>query len=219
MQPPKGNKIITRLIFFGLGSVFLVYGLVAIVKGHISTGHAGSWHVYYAAREPVYFWISVGFPLLAGGALVYRGIRGWNFGKFSVGGHKAERKEALRLGITVSDVERQLPEFSHGNRSCRLIRGSCARYSLPRYGEGTRSGWSLLQRTERDGAQLPNGYLLQGEVSDALRKRLTKLATEFSEDYFEFEGTASDVAVYWEEWGGASQVRHMHQVLQSLAGV
>ena len=219
MQAPKGNNIITRLIYFGLGSVFLVYGLVAIVKGHISMGHAGSWHVYYAAREPVYFWISVSFPLLAGGALVYRGIRGWSFSKSSGGGHKAERKEALRVGITVSNVERDLPQFTRGNRSCRLVRGSCVRYSLLRHAEGTRSAWSLLQRTERDGAQLPNGYLLQGEVSDALRRVLTKLATEFSEEYFEFEGTPTDVAAYWEEWGGASEVQHIHRVLQILAGL
>ena len=130
-----------------------------------------------------------------------------------------ERKEAVRLGITVSDIERDLPHFTRGSQSCELIRGSCVRYSLPRSGARTRSIWSLLQRTQRDGAQLPNGYLLQGEISDALRQVLTKLATEFSEDYFEFEGTVSDAAVYWEERGGASRVQQIHQVLQSLAGL
>lgn len=131
----------------------------------------------------------------------------------------SERKEALRLGIAVSDVERDMPQFTQGNQSCELVRGSCARYSLPRQGGGTRSIWSLLQRTRRDGAQLANGYLLQGEVSDALRQDLTKLATEFSEDYFEFEGTTTDVGVYWEERGGASQVQQLHEILQRLAGL
>ena len=138
--------------------------------------------------------------------------------RLSGGRHKSEREEAVRLGITVNDVERDLPQFGRGNRSCKLVRGSCVRYSLPRYGEGPRSTWSLLQRTERDGAQLPNGYLLQGDISDGLRQALTKLANEFSEEYYEFEGTPTDVSVYWEEYGGAAQVRHIHQVLHSLAG-
>ena len=127
------------------------------------------------------------------------------------------REEAARLGITVGDVERDLPYFSRGTGSCQLVRGSCVRYSLPRH--GGHAAWSLLQRTERDGAQLPNDYLLQGEAPDALRQALTKLATEFSEEYFEFEGTTTDVAVYWEEWGGASRVQQIQQVLQSLAGL
>ncbi len=139
-------------------------------------------------------------------------------GKLSGGRHKSEREEAVRLGIGVSDVERGLPEFSRGNQSCKLVRGSCARYSFPRYGEGTRATWSLLQRTERDGAQLPNGYLLQGDVSDRLRQALTALATEFSEEYYEFEGTTTEVSVYWEEYGGAAQVRRIHKILQRLAG-
>ncbi len=141
------------------------------------------------------------------------------FSKLFGGGRKKEREEAVRLGISVSIVERDLPQFTRGNQSCQLVRGSCVRYSLPRCRAGARSAWSLLQRTERDGAQFPNGYLLQGEASDALRQVLTKLATEFSEEYFEFEGTATDVAIYWEEWGGASQVQRIYQVLQSLAGL
>ena len=138
--------------------------------------------------------------------------------KLSGGRHKAERDEAARLGITVSNVERDLPEFTRGNLSCKLVRGLCVKYSLPRYGEGKRSIWSLLQRTERDGAQLPNGYLLQGEVSENLRRALQNVAAEFSEEYYEFEGTATEVSVYWEEYGGAAQVRNIHKVLRRLAG-
>jgi len=134
-------------------------------------------------------------------------------------GFKSEREKAVRLGIAVSDVERDLPQFTRNNRSCKLVRGSCVKYSLPRHGGGVRSAWSLLQRTKRDGAQLQNGYLLQGDVSDGLRQVLTKLATEFSEEYYEFEGTTTDVAVFWEEYGGADQVQRIHQVLQSLAGL
>lgn len=131
----------------------------------------------------------------------------------------AEHKEATRLGLSVSDVERELPRFGSGNRSVKLVRGSCARYSLPRSDKGARSQWSLLQRTKHEGAQLPNGYLLQGEVSDDLRRDLTKLATELSEDYAEFEGTATEVSLYWEEWGGAARVQHFNHILKRLAGL
>jgi hypothetical protein len=141
------------------------------------------------------------------------------FGKLFGGGRQAMREEAARLGITVSEVERDLPEFTRGNQSCQLVRGSCVRYSLPRQGGGACATWSLVQRAERDGAQFPNGYLLQGEASDALRKVLTELATEISEEFFEFEGTTTEVAVYWEEWGGVSEVQHMHQILQRQAGL
>ena len=141
------------------------------------------------------------------------------FGKLFGGGRQAMRDEALRLGISVSDIERDMPQFTRGNLSCELVRGSCTRYSLPRHGAGPHPDWLLLQRTEPQGAQLPNGYLLQGNVPDALRQVLTKLATEIFEEYFEFEGTATDVSVYWEEWGGVDEVQHMHEILQSLAGL
>jgi len=139
------------------------------------------------------------------------------FGKLFGAGRESEREEAIRLGIAVSDVERDLPQFTRGNLSCQLVRGSCVRYSLPRHGEGERTAWSLLQRTEQDGAQLPNGYLVQGNASDDLREVLTKLATEFSEEYYEFEGTPTEVSVYWEEYGGNAGVQRVHEVLQSLA--
>jgi hypothetical protein len=43
------------------------------------------------------------------------------------------------------------------------------------------------------------------------------VATDFPEEYFEFEGTLSEVAVFWEEWGGAARVQQLNQVLRSLA--
>jgi hypothetical protein len=128
-----------------------------------------------------------------------------------------ERKEALRLGITVKDVERDLPEFTRGNRSCRLVRGTCVQYSLPRAPQNSPTAWSILQRTIADGAQLPNGYLLRGDVSEPLRQTLSSLAMEFSEDLYEFEGTSDDVSLFWEEYGGAPHVRHLHGVLKKLA--
>lgn len=216
MKPPK--DITSRLIGFVLGLLFLAYAVVGIERGHIPAGRRGMSHEIYVTEHPGAFWFWVIIALLLGGFFIFSGItNGKVWTRSPRRGRKRERDEAAKLGITVTDVERDLPEFSRGNRTCQLVRGSSARYSLPRQGEGTRSGWSLLQRTEHEGAQLPNGYLLQGEVSDALREFLTRMATKFSEEYFEFEGTATDVAVYWEEWGGASEVRHMHRILKSLA--
>jgi hypothetical protein len=43
------------------------------------------------------------------------------------------------------------------------------------------------------------------------------VAEEYSDELFEFEGTASEVAVYWSEWGGAEKVRRLHYHLERLA--
>jgi hypothetical protein len=48
-------------------------------------------------------------------------------------------------------------------------------------------------------------------------KRLHEIAEEYDEEYFEFEGTAGEVAVYWLEWGGADKVRALHACLERLA--
>ena len=79
--------------------------------------------------------------------------------------------------------------------------------------------WELLQRTKALGAALPNNYLLKssGPLSDALTRELTTIAQDFNEEYFEFEGTSSEVAAYWEEWGGPDRVRSLHEVLKRLA--
>jgi hypothetical protein len=177
---------------------------------------------YWPGQESAFQSWSLGFRVLAVVAICSAIAFVYYLGKRLLGrgsGHPEERGEAVRLGISVSDVERDLPEFGRGNQSCKLVRGPCVRYSLPRYGEGNRSHWLLLQRTKREGAQLPNDYLLQGDVSQKLRQALTKLAEECSEEYFEFEGTPTEVSVFWEEWGGADRVQRVHQVLQTLAGL
>jgi hypothetical protein len=79
--------------------------------------------------------------------------------------------------------------------------------------------WSLLQRSKELGATLPNEYLLTqtGRLPATFEEELRKVAEEFAEELFEFEGTATDVAVYWEEWGGPTKVRALHEVLNRLA--
>ena len=130
---------------------------------------------------------------------------------------KSERKEAERLGLTIAEVDRDLPEFS-GDGSLTLEADRCIRYSLPRRLSGG-PVWSLLQRTRAMGATLPNAYLLKtsAPLSDALMRLLREMAEKYDEEYFEFEGTANDVAVYWLEWGGAEKVRALKAHLERLA--
>ena len=135
-----------------------------------------------------------------------------------LGSAKREREEAKRLGIMVTEVTRQLPEFSRDGKTVTLGSGRCIRYAISRR---SRQGpvWSLLQRTRAMGATFPNDYLLttSGPMPGALEEQLRKIAEEYSEELFEFEGTANDVAVYWEEWGGPEQVRSLHAHLDRLA--
>ena len=130
---------------------------------------------------------------------------------------KREREEAARLGMTVQEVTRDLPEFS-GDGTVTLESDRCMRYSIPRrvsFG----STWSLLQRTKAMGATFPNDYLLSstGPLPERLLEHLREISEEYDEELFEFEGTANDVAVYWLEWGGPEEVRALRAYLEKVA--
>ena len=135
-----------------------------------------------------------------------------------LGSRKSEREEAKRLGITVAGVTRELPTFSRDGKSVTLVSDRCIRYAIPRR---SHQGplWSLVQRTRAMGATFPNDYLLTASASlpGGLEEQLRKIAEEYSEELFEFEGTAKDVAVYWAEWGGPEKVRSLHAHLDRLA--
>lgn len=141
------------------------------------------------------------------------------FARFFKKGSSQERRAARRLGFLVEEVHRDLPRFSPGNASVKLRRGSCVRYAIPRTSASPRVLWSLLQRTKSEGAQLPNDYLLvcAEELPAGLEHRLRDLAAKFAEEFFEFEGTESQVAVFWEEWGGEAQVEVLRKSLEPLA--
>jgi hypothetical protein len=135
-----------------------------------------------------------------------------------LGSRAKERAEAGRLGITVREVTRELPEFAANGRLISVEPDKCVRYSVPRRARGGPT-WSLLQRTVETGATYPNDYLLtkSAPLPAALEERLRKIAEAFPEELFEFEGTDEDVAVYWAEWGGPEKVRELHAHLQWLA--
>lgn len=129
------------------------------------------------------------------------------------------RAEALRLGMQVAEVQRDCPVFARDMESLELAKRTVARYSLPRRASPASASWELLQRTKSMGALLPNAYLLKcsAPLSERLTQELSDIAREFSEEFFEFEATLSDVAVFWEEWGGPGKVQSLHEVLKRLA--
>ncbi len=134
-------------------------------------------------------------------------------------GSKAkEREEAARLGLSVREVTRELPRFVENGKLVSLDRSQCVRYAMPRRVRGGPI-WSLVQRTPETGANCPNGYLLTASAPllSALETQLREIAKAFPEELFEFEGTSDDVAVYWEEWGGAEKVQEIHEYLERLA--
>ena len=133
-------------------------------------------------------------------------------------GTDSTRKAAQELGISVSMVERELPHFPGNIDSLKLVKGTTARYALPRQSSNI-STWELLQRNQAHGANMPNFYLLNSSVSlsDELTEELRRVSEEYDEEYFEFEGTTSEVAVFWEEWGGKSKVESIHSLLEKLA--
>jgi hypothetical protein len=131
---------------------------------------------------------------------------------------KKERKEATRLGLTVREVTRDLALFSEDGTRMIFRPYECVRYSMARRGRNGRI-WTLLQRTKPLGATLPNDYLLtaSGPLPAGLEEQLRRVAEDYPEELFEFEGTPTEVAVYWSEWGGVEKVRRLHYHLERLA--
>jgi len=129
-----------------------------------------------------------------------------------------ERREAARLGITALEVTRDIPLFSQDGTKVIFRPYRCLRYSLPRRERKGRT-WTLVQRTRPLGATLPNDYLLtaSGTLPAGLEEQLRKVAQDYPEELFEFEGTQAEVAVYWSEWGGQDKVRRLHYHLERLA--
>jgi hypothetical protein len=131
---------------------------------------------------------------------------------------RKERREAERLGIAVAEVTREIPLFSQDGTKMIFRAHTCVRYSLPRRETKGRT-WALVQRTKPLGATLPNDYLLtsSGPLPAGLQEQLRKVAEDYCEELFEFEGTPSEVAVYWSDWGGVEKVRRLHYHLERLA--
>jgi hypothetical protein len=75
MQPLKDNRPWRRCLSVAFGFAFIVWGLVSIHSGHISVWRSNT-QTYFAIREPLQFWLSVGVVELLGVVCVYRGFKG-----------------------------------------------------------------------------------------------------------------------------------------------
>lgn len=143
------------------------------------------------------------------------------FSKLRKRGQAATREAALLRGIRVDDAERDLPIFAgrNQNKFLRTEIWPCVKYSLRRRAGAEPTNWQFLQRTTKEGAQYPNGWLFQAphQPSDTLHDVLQRIATEWEGELLELEGNKSEVAAYWEEWGGQELVEIIHKYLSSLA--
>jgi hypothetical protein len=131
-----------------------------------------------------------------------------------LGRQKATRESAVSLNIIVEEVEQGAPTFSSSHEAMTFDFDDDmlpVRYSLKRP-EQTGTHWSFLQRVDAGNTSYPptwhliNGvrepedwYLVieTGEVSNALKEALSKIAKQWTEEYLEFEGCPAEVRAYW----------------------
>ena len=137
-------------------------------------------------------------------------------------GTKEARTEALRRGVLVEAVEREIPIFHrHSIRFSHLERAECIRYSMPRQDPGRPNRWSFLQRDTASGAQYENGWRFEspeGPPGAFLEGVLIRIANEWSEEYLEFEADSTSVHAYWNEFGGSETAGLIVDWLEALAG-
>jgi hypothetical protein len=75
MQPLKDNRPWRRWLSVAVGVAFIVWGLVSIGTGHITVWRSNTQN-YFAVKEPLEFWLSVGVVELLGAVCFYRGFKG-----------------------------------------------------------------------------------------------------------------------------------------------
>jgi len=75
MQPLKDNQTWRRCLSVVFGAAFVVWGLVSIGTGHITAWRRNT-QTYFAAKEPLEFWLMVSVVILLGALCVFRGIKG-----------------------------------------------------------------------------------------------------------------------------------------------
>ncbi len=135
-------------------------------------------------------------------------------------GKTTARQEAIRLGISIEEVERDLPFFHRNGALDRIERGQCVKDTVKRKRGALPLTWSFVQRDRKNGAQYPNGWMFvsaDGSPPATLEGVLNKIATDWDEELLEFEATESEVSAFWEEWGGIKEVNRIFNFLQELA--
>lgn len=133
---------------------------------------------------------------------------------------KAARRQALKLGLSVTDVERDMPCTARDRKTATLTATSLARYSIPRTPAVKPADWSFLRRTQGSGVTYDHGWLFrcaQGQPSEALAATLRAIAAQARGECLEFEAAGIEVCAYWKEWGGAEHAESIHLWLKELA--
>jgi hypothetical protein len=74
-QQLKDDQPWRRYGSVALGLIFIVWGIVSIVTGHITAWRRYN-HTYVATSDPVGFWLVVSAVIVLGIGCVYRGIKG-----------------------------------------------------------------------------------------------------------------------------------------------
>ena len=137
-------------------------------------------------------------------------------------GAKEARAEALRRGVLVEALGREVPIYhSHSSGFSHLERQECIRYSVARHASEPPTRWSFLQRDKVNGAQYENGWLFksaEGQPAAGLEAVLIGIASEWTEEYLEFEADPTSVHAYWGEWGGAETAGVIINWLHALGG-
>jgi hypothetical protein len=145
---------------------------------------------------------------------------------------KGTRDEAIKLGLFVEEVQEGAPTFSEDEHPIRPIKDEhIYRYSLKRI-KDTPTHWSILPRLMMKDVQYPEHWIMSegvryppemwfllvkdGNPSDCLIRFVRHLASEWTEEYLEFEGTPTEVRAYWHEWGGEQQAKVIYEYLTTL---
>jgi hypothetical protein len=149
-----------------------------------------------------------------------------------LGNQKGTREEAIKLGLRVEEVQEGAPTFSSFAEPIKPARNErICRYSLNRSGTSP-AQWSILPRLVMEGVEYPENWLRyegvryppeiwflvikDGSLSDGLTNFVKQLASVWTEEYLEFEGTPTEVRAYWHEWGGPGQAKLIYEYLKIL---
>jgi energy-coupling factor transporter transmembrane protein EcfT len=133
---------------------------------------------------------------------------------------KAARRYAVKQGLAVTEVERDMPCAAKGAKTAALAATSMAKYAFPRKPVGKPADWSFLRRTQGSGVAYDHGWLFtcaEGQPSEAMAATLRAISAHARDECLEFEAAGTEVCAYWKEWGGAEHAEDIHLWLQELA--
>jgi len=126
------------------------------------------------------------------------------------------REAARALGFIVDDVDRDAPvELEAVSAAEELQRRTCARYVFPEHVE-LNEEWTLLRRPWRMADdQVGAGWQLERRKNTPLSEETLKLIQTLTRErrwegrFLEIELSRNTLTFYWDEFGGAREVRNL----------